>query len=383
MAEANQQPQTPPIRSVTAAIDQARELDDWVSVDVDGLFHVRSGKVELGTGVRTALAQIAAEELDLPLEQVQMEMGDTDCSPDEGYTAGSKTIRFGGRSVRVACAEARTALIEAAAQRFGVGADRLVVSDGTISVLGDREKSVSYRELAGGRPFNRKISENVRLKTPADYRLVGTAAVRVDLPGKLTGAGSYVHDLKLPGMLHGRVVRPPNRGARLVSVGETAVTQVVRIGSFLGVVAEKEAEAIRGAKSLRAEWTHAPQIPPMHELYDHIKGLPTDDRVIAEAGDVSRGLAGAHQRIQAEYRQPFQAHASLGPSCAVAAEIDGVMTVWCSSQGVYPLRAALADLLGVDQERVHVVHAEGSGCYGHNGADDVAADAVLLARETG
>jgi CO/xanthine dehydrogenase Mo-binding subunit len=184
-------------------------------------------------------------------------------------------------------------------------------------------------------------------------------------------------------MLHGRVVRPPSRGAHLLSVGAAAGTQVVRIGSFVAVVAESEAAAIQGARSVSVDWAPAPQILSMNELYDHIKGLPTSDVVITNRGDVSKAIAGTERRIEAEYRQPFQAHASIGPSCAVAMEQNGVMTVWCSSQGVYPLRAALADLLGVAAEKVHVVRAEGSGCYGHNGADDVAADAVLLARETG
>jgi CO/xanthine dehydrogenase Mo-binding subunit len=217
------------------------------------------------------------------------------------------------------------------------------------------------------------------------YRLVGTSAPRVDLVGKFTGAPSFVQDVRLPGMLHGRVVRSRHPGARVLAVDDHAVrdAQVVRVGQFIGVVAEREEQAIRAAAQLEVTWEDVASLPPQESLFDWMRGQPTTDQIVTASGDVEAALGRSAKRVHAVYRQPFQAHASIGPSCAVAEVRDGVVTVWASSGGVYPLRGALADLLELPPEQVRVIHVEGAGAYGQNGSEDVAADAALLARAVG
>lgn len=363
----------------------SRQLDDWLAVAPDGMVTVFSGKVELGTGVRTALAQIVAEELDIPLDWIEMLMGETDRTPNEGITAGSMTIQAAGAHLRIVAAEARQALLERAAQTLGAEPDALVIANGTVARRDDPARVVTYATLLGGRRFERAISGSAPLKDHDTYQMVGTSAPRLDLPAKFTGRLAFVHDLRLPGMLHGRVVRPPSPGAELVDLDEATAgaARVIRIGNFLGVVAEREEVAIQAARQLRVTWRASAHLPPQSDLYETLRQLPAVDQVVEETGDMAAALSGAHQRLDAEYHFPYQAHASQGPSCAVAAPEGDGFTVWCSSQGVYPLRGALAELLELPPERVRVEHMEGSGCYGQNGADDVAADAVVLARAVG
>jgi nicotinate dehydrogenase subunit B len=360
-------------------------LDDWIAIEPDGTIVAYSGKVETGTGVRTALAQIVAEELEAPLDRVRLVMGDTDRTPDEGYTAGSMTVRMSGGQLRKAAAEARLALLERAAGRLGTPLDQLEARAGVIVVRAAPDRSVTYGELQGGQPFARQISGTAPLKAPAEYRIVGSDAPRVDLVGKFTGAPSYVHDVRLPGMLHGRVVRARHPGARVLAVDASAVrdARVIRLGSFVGVVAEREEQAIAAAARLRVTWDESTDLPPMEGLFDWMRAHSTTEEVIAESGDAEGALRHAAKRVRAVYEQPFQAHASIGPSCAVAEWRDGALTVWASSGGVYPLRGALADLLHTPPERIRVIHLEGAGAYGQNGSEDVAADAALLAREVG
>jgi CO/xanthine dehydrogenase Mo-binding subunit len=357
------------------------QLDDWIAIEPDGIVVARSGKVELGTGVRTALAQIVAEELDVPLERVRMEMGDTARTPNEGYTAGSKTIHLGGVALRNAAAEARLALLECAAERLNVAVDALTVREGAVIVAGEPERSLSFADLMGGRRFNRAVTGTAPRKSPDDYHVVGTAVPRRDLLEKFTGRAPFVQNLRLPGMLHARVVRSPSQTATLETLDDSAVrnAQVVRRGSFVAVVAEREYDAVRAVRQLKVTWGHAIPLPPMDDLYAWLQRQPTHDQIASEQGDVAAALDGAATRLEATYHQPFQAHASIGPSCAVAELRDGTLTVWCSSQGVYPLRATLADLVSLPLERVHVIFLDASGCYGHNGADEVAADAAILA----
>jgi CO/xanthine dehydrogenase Mo-binding subunit len=375
--------QAPP-RPVWGAAATTR-LDDWIAVELDGTVIAYSGKVETGTGVRTALSQIVAEELDVPIERVRLVMGDTERAPDEGYTAGSMTIQMGGAQLRKAAAEARQALLERAAAHLGAPIDQLEVHEGVVSVRGAPERQVSYGELQGGRPFVRAISGTAPVKRPTGYRVVGTSAGRVDLQGKFTGGTSFVHDLRLPGMLHGRVVRARADGARVVALDACAVhdARVVRIGNFVALVAEREEQAVKAAAQLKVTWDEPATLPPQESLYDWLREHAVEDKLVTEQGNVAAGIRQAAKQVRAVYRQPFQAHASLGPSCAVAEQRDGVMTVWASSGGVYPLRGALAELLELPLERVRVIHMEGAGAYGQNGSEDVAADAALLARETG
>ncbi len=371
--------------SPTGALEKANQIDDWLAIDTDGTVTVFSGRVELGTGVKTALAQIVAEELDVPFECVRMVMGDTARTPNEGYTAGSKTIENGGFALRQASAEARQVILEMASDRLDAAQEELVVRDGVISVSHHPSRSITYAELIGGKRFHRQITGNARLKRPEEYRVVGKSIPRVDLPRKFTGAPSFVHDLRVPNMLHGRVVRPPSLGAQLLSLDENSVhdARVVRLGNFVGVVAEREEQAVRAAKQIRIEWRETKRFPRMEDLPSYLRHQPTTDQVLVEGGDVQASFKRAATRVKATYYHPYQSHASIGPSCAVADFHDDQIIVWCSTQGVYPLRGALAELLKMPLEKIQVIHLEGAGCYGHNGADDVAADAAFLSRAVG
>lgn len=362
-----------------------QQLDDWIAIAPDETVTVYSGKVELGTGVRTALAQIVADELDAPMACIRMVMGDTGQTPNEGYTAGSSTLQMGGAALRRAAAEARRALCEMAADRLGVSLDALMVRDGVVSVASDSARSLTYGELMRGRRFDRAVTGTVPLKPVANYQVVGRDVARVDLVPKFTGQSAFVHDLRLAGMWHARVVRPPSPGATVATVDENSLrdARIIRLGDFIAVVAEREEYAMRAARQLVVTWHEAPSLPPVGALADVLLQQPTIDQVAVQTGAVEAALGHASQCVQASYFQPFQAHATLGPSCAVAHFHDGALTVWCSTQGVYPLRAALSDLLEMPAEQVRVIHMEGAGVYGQTGADDAAADAAVLAREMG
>jgi nicotinate dehydrogenase subunit B len=365
------------------SLQNNRKLDAWIRIDADGRATVFSGKVELGQGILTALEQIAAEELDLPLNRIRMISGDTAQTPDEGQTAGSQSIENSGTALRLAGAEVRAILLGLAAKRLGVAAEQLKVADGVISAADGRQ--IAYGELVSGLDLNREATAKVAPKPPASHKIVGTSTPRRDIPAKVTGGLVYVQDIRLPGTLHGRVVRPPRYGSKLDSVDEAAarampgVVAVVRDGSFLGVIAEREEQAIKAREALRksAKWTLGPELPDPARLFEVIKSLPSKDATIG----VKQGSVPADARsFEAVYTKPYMSHGSIGPSCAVAQFKDGQLAVWTHSQGVFPLRAELAKLLKMSPAAIRCAHMEGSGCYGHNGADDVAADAALLAR---
>jgi nicotinate dehydrogenase subunit B len=364
-------------------------LDDWLAIEPDNTVTAFSGKVELGTGVRTALAQIVAEELDLPLERVRMVMGDTELTPDEGYTAGSMTISGSGTALRQAAAEARQAMLAMAAERLDVEPDELSVREGVISVEKDPERSVTYAELMAGRLFELQVTSRAPLKPPESYRIVGTSTPREDLPRKVAGQPSFIQDVRVPGMLHARLVRPPSPGAVLVALDESSVkdvpglVKVVQRGNFIGVVAEREAGAIQAAERLKVEWQETAVYPRMEDLYTALRDQPTDDNILGQQGDFEQAYAGATRKLHATYYQPFHAHASIGPSCAVAEVKGDQVTVWASTPGPYPLSGALAGLLDLPPENVHLIHVEGAGSYGQNGSDDAAADAAILAQAVG
>jgi CO/xanthine dehydrogenase Mo-binding subunit len=373
--------------TLPGSLQNNRMLDAWIRVDADGAATVFTGKVELGQGIVTALAQIAAEELDLPLPRVHMISGDTARTPNEGVTSGSQSIEYSGTALRLAGAEVRAILVEAAAKKLGVAADTLTVSAGTISAADGRK--VTYGELAGAIDLKREVDPKTPTKPPASHKIVGTPVHRFDIPNKVTGGAAYVQDMRPAGMLHGRVVRPPRYGSKLDSVDEAAakavpgVVAVVRDGSFLGVVAEREEQAIKARAVLAqsAKWTLGPALPDPAKIHDYLLSLPSEDKVISEKQPAALAVAPADAKvIEATYRKPYIAHASIGPSCALADFTDGKMTVWTHSQGVFPNRGNLAVALGMKPDDVRCVHTEGSGCYGHNGADDVALDAALLAR---
>lgn len=360
-------------------------LGEWVRIDPDGVVEVRSGKVELGQGVLTALAQIAAEELDVGVARVRMIAASTDRSPDEGFTAGSRSIQQSGAALRLACAEVRAIYLDAAAAKLAVAPDELDVVDGEFS--GPHGLVTSYWELADDSLLDRAATGAATPKPESDYAVVGTDVARLDLPDKLTGQPRYLHDLVVDGQLYGRVVRPPSRGARLREVDTQAtlalpgVVTVVRDGEFLGVIAEREEVAVRAAERLRgdAAWDRRPTLPDEDDLPAFLASAAAETSELAskEAAAPVRSM----RSHTARYHRPYLAHASIGPSAAAAlAHVDGRLEVWSHSQGVHVLRRELAAALGLPVELVVVRHVEGAGCYGHNGADDAAMDAAVLAR---
>jgi len=373
----------------TATAPAADQLDSWLVIARDERITVYAGKVELGTGVSTALRQIVAEELDVPVARIAWVQGDSELTVDQGRTVGSQSVKRGGAQLRNAAASARQALLELASARLGAPAERLVVADGVISVDGDATKRTTFGALIGGSRFERTIAGPPPLKPRSAYKVVGQSVPRVEIPAKMTGTHVYVHDVRLPGMVHARVVRPPRVGATLVSIDDAAVAgmpgviRVVRKGTFVGVVAEREQQAVRAAKALVVKWSASPVLPEPSALYDHFKAQATNERRVAESGDVDAAMREAKRTVRATYRWPFQLHASIGPSCAVADVRDGKATVWSATQGTHQLCAPIAALLGMPVDRVRVIFTEGSGCYGHNGSDDVAGDAALLSQAVG
>jgi CO/xanthine dehydrogenase Mo-binding subunit len=369
------------------SLNTNRMLDAWIRINADGTATVFTGKVELGQGILTALAQIAAEELDLPLARLTMISGDTGRTPNEGVTAGSQSIENSGTALRLACAEARAVLIELAAKHNGWSADTLTVIDGVISAPNGNK--VSYGEIAAASEaeLHREATGKVKPKPAGAHMIVGKSIPRRDIPAKVTGGVAYVQDMRLPAMLHGRVVRPERYDAKLESFDEAkikampGVVAVVRDGSFLGVIAEREEQAVNARTLLTASarWSGGRDLPDPSQLFAHLKSLPSQDSVIGEKQASSPALASV-RTLEATYTKQYMSYASIGPSCALAEFKDGKYTVWTHSQGVFPLRAELVKALKVPASMVRCVHVEGSGCYGHNGADDVALDAALLAR---
>jgi nicotinate dehydrogenase subunit B len=360
-------------------------LGHWIRIRSDGIVEVRSGKVELGQGVLTALAQIAAEELDVNVTRVQMIAAATDLSPDEGFTAGSLSIQNSGAALRQVCAEARALYLAVAAAKLAATTDELEVADGQIN--GPDDSATSYWELADDSLLNRPATGDAPSKAESDYQVVGTNVARLDLPDKLTGRPRYLHDLVLDGQVYGRIVRPPSRGARLrdVDTGPTkalpGVITVVRDGDFIGVVAEREEVALRAAERLRgdASWAEWPTLPDENDLPGFLVSAQADTSVLASKEKSTPTQA--TRSHSARYHRPYLAHASIGPSAAAAlAHGDGRLEVWSHSQGVHVLRRELAAALDVAPDRVLVRHVEGAGCYGHNGADDAAMDTALLAQ---
>lgn len=366
------------------------DVDAFLSVGRDGIVRVFSGKVDLGTGTRTALRQIAAEELDVALEHVDLVEGDTARTPDQGPTWGSLTIQVGGVQIRQAAATARRALLAAAAERLGAPAGDLEVKYGVVRLKSDPTKSVAYAELIGDREFRLKVDKSAPLKDPATYSVVGASIKRVDIPAKVTGEFTYMQDFRLPGMLHGRVVRPPAMGATLVSVDESSVAgikglvRVVREGSFLGVVAESEWAAVKAARALKATWTAWEGLPEMDRLYQVVRATPVaKDEETLKRGDAVGALGNAAKKLSATYEFGIHLHGSIGPSCAVADFSEGQLMLWSASQATHWLRRELAAMLGMPAARIRVQYLDGAGCYGRNGHEDAAADAVLLSRAVG
>jgi len=379
---AHMDPNTP---KLPGSLHVNRRLGQWLRFHADGTVAVYSGKVEIGQGIVTALAQIAAEELDVTLARLRMVPACTATSPDEQVTSGSMSVQESGTALRHACAEARLIYLEAASTRLEVPLTDLEVADGVIRVRGT-DRQTSYWELADDDLLDREASGKVAPKVISAHHIVGSAVQRLDIPDKVTGKPRFVHDMVLPGMLYGRVARPPSPGAALLEVDLAAVQAIpgvvaaVRDGRFLGVIAEREDIVVKALKKLiaAARWRETPSLPDMHDMTAFLKSQPLDTTLVGEKkADAAKPVA---KSFAAAYTRPFLAHASIGPSCAIARWNADTVEVWTHSQGIYNLRTDLAMVLAMPQKSIIVQHVEGSGCYGHNAADDAAYDAVLLAR---
>ncbi len=383
------------------AVPAPTRLDAWLHVETDGDIRVFTGKNDIGMGVQTALGQIVAEELDVSPQNVIVVMSDTATTPDQGGVGGSTSISGGARPLRNAAATARVVLLELASAKLGAPADQLQVKNGIVSVKGDEARSISYKDLAGGSDLNDplKVSGNGvvqdavgrgKPKDPATYTVVGQSIPRVDIPPKIFGQFTYVTDVRVPGMLHARVIRPPRVGATAMSVDENStkeipgVVKVVMKGGFVGVVAETEWSAIRAAEHLKVTWSDSQaSFPP--DLYSHMRSVtPSANKPGLKRGDTTAALSNAAKKIQASYEWPFQSHATMGPGCAVAdVHTDGVTTVWSGSQKPHSLQRGVADLLHVPLNMVRVIWVEDAGSYGRAGFEDTAADAVMLSQAVG
>ncbi len=371
----------------TVALD---EVDGFLAIDAKGNVTVYSGKVDLGTGLRTGLTQIVADELEVPLSRVTVIEGDTALTPDQGPTYGSLGIQNGGMQIRQAAATARRALTQAAAKRLDVPATDLSLKDGIFRSISGTNKKVAYEELIGDKTFSLKVDKEAPTKAPKDFKIVGQAVKRLDIPDKIMGSFAYMHDFRLPGMLHGRVVRPPAIGATLESVDESSVkdipglVKIVREKNFLAVVAETEWAAIKASRQLEAKWSSWEGLPEQEKLFEHIRATKVSkEDVTSNVGDAAAALGQGAKRLKATYDFAIHTHGSIGPSCAVAEIKDGKLTCWSASQATHNLRKQLAAMTAMPVESVRAIYLEGAGCYGRNGHEDAAADATLLARATG
>jgi CO/xanthine dehydrogenase Mo-binding subunit len=360
-------------------------LDTWLSIGRDNQVTIYVGKVDLGTGTKTALAQIAAEELSVPFENIHMVMGDTGTTPDQWMTGAALTIQQGGSELRVATASARAALIDRAAKQWQVPASQLKAVNGHVVDASNAERKLSYSALIGS-GFELKVDPKAALKPHTEYAVVGQPIPRVDIPAKVTGEHPYVHDFKLPGMLHARVIRSTQMGARLASVDDRAARQVngfvrtVRQGDFLAVVCKTEWAAVKAARAMSVQWTPGPDLPAKNGLDAHWRSLPLAKQETSQkAGQVDVALKSAAQSIKASYHFTVQTHASIGPSCAVAQYENGQLVVWSASQATHSMQHELSVITRLPPERIRLVYLDGSGCYGRNGHEDASADAALIA----
>ena len=371
---------TPPL---PGSLQRAPLLDSWLRVDADGTITAFTGKAELGQGIKTALTQVAAEQLDVAFDRIRLQTADTALTPNEGYTAGSHSLQDSGTALMNAAAQVRQLLVAEAVLRAEVPAEQMKTDDGF--VIGPDGRRFGYGELVSGQMLHVQAAPQSPLADPSRYAVMDRNIPRVDIPAKLTGGAAFVHDLRSPGMLHARVIRPPSYGARLLSVDDQGaqrmpgVIKVVRDGGFLAVVAEREFQAIEAMRVLAAatRWQETAKLPDERELSAYLSSQSSEDIVVL---DRPRSAPAGIRSLSAVYSRPYLAHGSIGPSCAVAHFEGDALTVWTHTQGVYPDRDAIAEMLQMPNQKVRCIHSEGAGCYGHNGADDAAADAALIAR---
>jgi CO/xanthine dehydrogenase Mo-binding subunit len=381
-----------PFDTRASHVDPAK-LDSWIAIAADGTVTAYTGKCELGQGILTAQAQLVAEELCVPLDRVRIVQCDTAVSPDQGTTSGSQSTpaNFNERNLAQAAATAREALLGMASTRLGAAVGTLSVANGVITATANPSSRITYAELVGGRRINMTVDARAKRKPSTEWTVLGTAAARVDMAAMATGQFEFVHNVRVPGMLHGAVVRPPAARATLVGVDEQSVAgvaglvKVVVKHNFVGVVAEKPWQAMQAAARLKATWKDGAALPDQRSFHEYLRRQPSSDGFVVNTGDVDGALAGAANGrvLRATYLHPYQMHGSMGTSCAVADVKDTTVTVWSPTQSAYPTRSGVAMVLGVPLENIRVVFTRGSGCYGINGADTVSYDAAVLSQAVG
>ena len=368
------------------------QLDSWIAIAADGAVTAYTGKAELGQGIGTAQAQLVAEELCVSFERVKLITCDTAFTPDQGYTSGSQShpANFNHSNLAQAAATAREALLRLAAAKLGAPAEQLAAADGAITVKTDSSRKASYQELLGGQKFNLILDRNAQRKPASEWTVLGKPVPRPDIPALVTARFQFVHNVRVPGMLYGSVVRPPGVGATLVSVDEDSIRSVPGIvkivvkGNFVGVVAETLWQAVQAAYILRINWADGPPLPAQATFYDHLRTLkPTRDTLLVDSGDLDEKFTGATTVVKATYHHPYQMHGSMGSSCAVADVRGDSATLWSPTQGVWFMRNTAAMVLGLKPENVRVIFTRGSGCYGNNGADPVTYDAAIMSQAVG
>ncbi|WP_187436801.1 xanthine dehydrogenase family protein molybdopterin-binding subunit [Bradyrhizobium rifense] len=373
-----------PPAPLPGSLKDAPLLDSWIRIDGDGGITVFTGKVELGQGIKTSLLQVAAEQLSVPLQALKLQTADTALTPNEGFTAGSHSMQDSGTAIMHAAAQSRIILVGEAGRRLGLPPDQLEAKDGFVQAPDGRK--LSYGELVSEQILHVRAQPSSPLKHPNSFSVMNTPVRRADIPAMVTGAPAYVQDMRPPGMVHARVVRPPSYEAQLVSVDSEAVEnapgvlKVVRDGNFLAVIAVSEYQAVKAMRLLAAaaRWDEKSALPRLSDLPNAILSLPSQDSEILRQGQPESSSGG--RKLEAKYTKPYHSHGSIGPSCAIAEASGDQVTVWTHTQGVFPDRDAIAGMLHLPKENVRCIHAEGSGCYGHNGADDAAGDAALIAR---
>jgi nicotinate dehydrogenase subunit B len=370
----------------------ANEVDSWIAIASDSGVTAYTGKEELGQGMSTAQIQLVAEELCVPFHRVNLIVADTMLTPDQGVTSGSQShpTNFNHGNLAGACATAREALLQLGSKHLNIPVDQLVAVDGTIRSKTDASKKVAYADLVAGKKFDLKVDPAAKRKPASEWTVLGKPIGRPDMPQMATGTFEYAHNVRVPGMLHGMVVRPSAVGANLMNVDESSVSgmpgfvKVVVKKNFVGVVAEKTWQAVQIARALNVTWSPAPELPKQETFYDHLRNQkPTRDTLLVNSKDVEQKLSEAATVVKATYYHPYQMHGSVGSSCAVADVQGDKATVWSPTQGVWHQRSTLAMLLGLKPENVRVIFRRGSGCYGINGADAVTYDAALLSQAVG
>ena len=367
------------------------QLDSWIAIATDGTVTAYTGKCDFGQGLYTAQMQLVAEELCVPFDRVRLIQCDTSMTPDQGTTSGQQShpTNFNRANLALAAATARETLVRLASDRLGAPPQDLVAKDGAVTVKATPSRTVAYGALIGGKKFDVQLDPKAARRHPREWTVLGTPVPRVDMRAMASGQFEFVHNVRVPGMLHGRVVRPPSPGATLMAVDESSVrgmpglVKVVAKNNFVGVIAEKPWQAMQIAEKLRVTWTPGPRLSPQGDVYQQIRKEPSTDTLLVDSGDVDKALASASNVLRATYHHPYQMHGSIGSSCAVADVQADKATVWSATQSAYPTRNTTAAILGLKPESVRVIYARGAGCYGINGADTVSYDAAVLSQAVG